>query len=247
MSRLMSLEERKSVLALFRGLRVTDVCDAMDAVGLQDIYCMDHDIKPLWRDTENFTHRIYGIAYTVRFVPTRLRVGLHLDEEPDLERFRKFKQYGYSLARGPILDEIRPGDIIVIDASGTKNCGFLGSNNCLAMIKAGAVGMVTNAGCRDSDEIIKERIPVYCKYTSQGIRPGRLETESINKPIECGGVTVHPGDMIVADGDGVIVVPWDKAKLVAEEARRIANADKASRRKLYEDLGRPMDWTVEPL
>jgi len=115
------------------------------------------------------------------------------------------------------------------------------------MIKAGAVGMVTNAGCRDSDEIIKERIPVYCKYTSQDICLGRLETESINRPIECRGVTVHPGDIIVADGDGVIVVPWDKAKLVAEEAKRIANADKASRRKLYESLGRPLDWTVEPL
>ena len=107
--------------------------------------------------------------------------------------------------------------------------------------------MVTNAGCRDSDEIIKERIPVYCKYTSQGIRPRRLETESINKPIKCGGVTVHPGDIIVADGDGVIVVPWNKAKIVAEEARRVANADKAVRRKLYEALGRPLDWTVKPL
>jgi len=105
MSRLMSLEERKKILELFEGLRVTDVCDAMDAVGLQDIYCMDHDIKALWRDTENFTHRIYGIAYTVRFVPTRLRVGLHLNEEPDLEEFQKFKRYGYSLAQGSILME----------------------------------------------------------------------------------------------------------------------------------------------
>jgi len=58
------------------------------------------------------------------------------NEEPDLERFREFKRYGYSLAPGPILEEIKPGDVIVIDASGTRNCGFLGSNNCLAMIKA---------------------------------------------------------------------------------------------------------------
>jgi len=247
MSRSVSLEEREKVLSLFNGLRVTDVCDAMDAIGLQDIYCMDHEIKPLWRDIEDFSHRIYGIAYTVRFVPTRIRVGLHLNEEPDLERFREFERYGYSLAPGPVLKEIKPGDVIVIDAEGTKNCGFIGSNNCLAMIKAGAVGMVTNAGCRDSDEIIKERIPVYCKYTSQGIIPGRVETESINRPIECGGVTVHPGDIIVADGDGVIVVPWDKAKIVSEEARRIANADKAIRRRLYEALGRPLDWTVKPI
>lgn len=58
---------------------------------------------------------------------------------------------------------------------------------------------------------------------------------------------MHLGEIIVADGDGVHVVPFDKAKIVAEEARRIANADKASRRKLYEALGRSLDWTVEPL
>lgn len=69
--------------------------------------------------------------------------------------------------------------------------------------------------------------------------------ESINKPINCGGVLVHPGDVVVADGDGVIVVPWGKAEEIAKIARRIQESDKKSRRKLYEDLGMPLDFTVE--
>jgi len=241
------MDKRMEVLKRFEGLRVTDVCDAMDAVGLQDIFCMDPDIKPLWRDVEGFKHRIYGIAYTVRFVPTRLRVGLHLNEEPDFKEWRKWVSYGYSLARGPILDQIKKGDVIVIDAKGTRNAGFIGSHNSLSWILKGAVGIVTNGGARDTDEIIKQRVPVYCKYIAKGIRPGRLELESINSTIECGGVQVRPGDVIVADGDGVIVVPWEKASMVAEEARKIANKDKEGRRRLYQALGKPLDWTVEPL
>lgn len=241
------MEKREEILKLFRGLRVSDVSDGMDAVGLQDVGSMDPDIKPLWRDIENFKHRIYGIAYTVRFVPTRLRVGLHLNEEPDFEKFREWVRYGYSLAKAPILEQIRKGDVIVIDAKGTGHAGFIGSNNSLSWVLRGAVGVVTNGGARDTDEIIKQQIPVYCKYTGKGIRPGRLELESINATIECGGVQVRPGDIVVADGDGVIVVPWEKARLVAEEARKIAEEDKKSRRRLYQELGRPLDWTVEPL
>lgn len=242
-----SLEERNEILELFKGLRVTDVCDGMDAVGLQDMGSMDHDIKPLWRDIENFKHRIYGIAHTVRFVPTRMRVGLNLKQEPDIKKWREWKRYGYSLASGPIRDQIKPRDVIVIDAKGTGDVGFLGSANSLGMIAAGAVGMVTNAGARDTDEVIKEKIPIYCAYISKGIRPGRLETESTGKPIECGGVLVYPGDVVVADGDGVIVVPWEKARFVAAEAKFIAEGDKKGRARIYEKLGRAVDWTLEPL
>lgn len=62
-----------------------------------------------------------------------------------------------------------------------------------------------------------------------------------------GGVWVHPGDLVVADGDGVVVVPRERAEDVATWARRVADGDKAGRRRLYEQLGRPLDPTVEPL
>jgi len=235
--------DRAELLKHFRALRVTDVCDGMDAVGLQDVGLMDRSIRPLWRDIDGFSHRIYGIAHTVRFVPTGRRAPVFDSVEQHLE----WKNQWYSeLARGPMPDQIRAGDVIVIDGAGVKDCGFIGSNNAMSWIAAGAVGAVTNGGARDTDELTKQRVPVYCPGVSRGIRPGRLELESTGKPITCGGVFVQPGDVVVADGDGVIVVPRDKAMQVAAIAREVQEDDKAGRRKLYEKLGFPTDFTVDP-
>ena len=234
---------RDDILKLFAGLRLTDVCDAMDAVGLQDIYLMDPRIGPLWRDTERFRHRICGLAHTVRFIPARRRAPVFERVEEHME----WKGQWYrELARGPIGEEIRDGDVIVIDASGVRDCGYVGSHNALGWIAAGARGAVTNGGARDTDELIKEGVPVYSAGVSRGIRPGRLELESTGRPITVGGVYVRPGDVIVADGDGVIVVPIERAAQVAEVATQIQESDKAGRRKLYEKLGLPGDFTVEP-
>jgi regulator of RNase E activity RraA len=159
----------------------------------------------------------------------------------------RWKSQWYSeLARGPIGEQIRAGDVIVIDAGGVKDCGFIGSHNAMSWLAAGAVGAVTNGGARDTDELIKQRVPVYCPGVARGIRPGRLELESTNQPIDCGGVFVRPGALVVADGDGVIVVPADQAEQVAQIAREIQEDDKAGRRKLYSRLGLPSDFTVAP-
>jgi regulator of RNase E activity RraA len=107
------------------------------------------------------------------------------------------------------------------------------------------VGVVTNATARDTDEIVTEKVPLYYRRPGRGIRPGRNEIESVNRPIVCGGVLVIPGDVIVADGDGVLVVPRAIAKDAARYARRILEDDKAGRRKLYEKLGLPKDKSVE--
>ena len=107
-----------------------------------------------------------------------------------------------------------------------------GSNNSLIWKKKGAVGIVSNGGIRDTDEIIKEQIPVYLDISKRGrgIRPGRNELESVNKPVVIGGVLINPGDVIVADGDGVIVVPRQHAVEVAKAAHEVLNVDKAARR-----------------
>jgi hypothetical protein len=110
----------------------------------------------------------------------------------------------------------------------------------------GAVGVVTSGGARDTDEIIKEKIPLYFRVPGRGIRPGRNEVESVNRPVTVGGVLVRPGDVVVADGDGVIVVPREQAAAVARAARAVLEGDKAARRKLYEKLGLPADSTVAP-
>ena len=94
--------------------------------------------------------------------------------------------------------------------------------------------------------MIKEKIPLYLKRIGRGIRPGRNEVESVNRPIMCGGVLVRPGDVVVADGDGVIVVPREEAEAVAKAANKILDSDKAARRELYQKLQMPLDKTVTP-
>ncbi len=235
--------ERQKVLEAFAGLRVTDVCDGMDAAGLQDVGLMDKRIVPLWRDIEHFAHRIAGFAHTVRFVPTHRRAPVF----DSLQDHARWKGEWYSqLAPGPVGEEIRTGDVIVIDAAGIPDCGFIGSHNSLSWLAAGALGAVTNGGARDTDELIKQRVPVYSMGVSRGIRPGRLELESTHRPVTVGGVFVRPGDVVVGDGDGVIVVPIEKALQVAEVARTIQEDDKAGRRKLYARLELPEDFTVRP-
>jgi 4-hydroxy-4-methyl-2-oxoglutarate aldolase len=107
------------------------------------------------------------------------------------------------------------------------------------------VGVVTSATARDTDEIETQQVPLYFKRPGRGIRPGRNEVESVNRPVVIGGALVIPGDVIVADGDGVIVVPRQQAKRVAQYARETLETDKAGRRKLYEKLGLPPDKSVK--
>jgi len=236
---------RKEILDLYRDLRLTDVLDGMDLIGLQDIGLMDNRIRPLWRDVEKFTHRVVGFAITVRHVPTDVRVGQ--SSFPSLEGFQTFKSEQYGRASDAWLKAARAGDVAVIDAAGVKECGFIGSNNSLGWAEKGVVGVVTNAGARDTDEIIKTaRVPVYCEnaYSTRGVRPGRLIAESFNFPINCGGVLVFPGDVIVADGDGVIVVPRRHALTVGRLAREINVGDEKSRAQRYKSLGMPVDETV---
>jgi len=237
-----SAEEDLRILKLYDGLRVADVSDGMDMAGLQDVGLMHPDIRPLWRDTENFTHRIAGIAVTARYVPTNKRASRMSAEE-----FRQWEAAWYrDISPEPFVSLLRPGSVLVIDGGEDGDTGTIGSNNILAWKLRGMLGVVTSGGARDTDEIIKQKVPLYYRRPGRGIRPGRNEIESVNRPVMCGGVLVRPGDVVVADGDGVIVVPREHAEEVARAARQILDADKAGRRKLYEKLGLPPDRTVLP-
>ena len=237
-----SPEEDRTLLALFEGLRVADVTDGMDAVGLQNVGLMDPGIRPLWKDTQAFTHRFVGIAVTARYVPTQ-RAAAGRRAVPEYDKWSG-DWYG-TLSPEPFVDLLRSGSALVIDDAERADVGSIGSNNIMAWKLRGAVGVVTDATARDTDEIATERMPLYFRRPGRGIRPGRNEIESVNRPIVCGGVLVIPGDVIVADGDGVLVVPRANAKDAARYARRILEGDKAGRRKLYEKLGLPKDKSVE--
>ncbi|GAB4254228.1 MAG: hypothetical protein Kow00109_29700 [Acidobacteriota bacterium] len=233
----------EQLLVLYDRLRVADVSDAMDVLNLADRGLLDPEFKPLWRDLENFSHQFRGVALTVRYVPTnRPRRTFTSREE-----FSRWESRWYQeISPEPFVDQLKPGTVIVIDGAGDGDTGTIGSFNSLLWKQRGAVGIVTSGGVRDTDEVIKEQVPIYLRRQGRGIRPGRNEIESINRPIQIGGVLVRPGDMVVADGDGVIVVPREYAVETAVLARRVLDSDKGARRNLYRELGLPPDPSVEP-
>jgi regulator of RNase E activity RraA len=232
----------QKILALFKGLRVSDVVDGMDAAGLQDIGTMDPEIHPLWRDTQSLSHRFVGVAVTARYVPTQSPPAGKMATAA----YEDWAGSWYEKRSGePFAELIRKGTALVIEDAVAADVGSIGSYNILDWKTRGCVGVVTNAAARDSDEIIMERVPLYFKKPGRGIRPGRNEIESVNRPIVCGGVLVVPGDIIVADGDGVVVVPRAQAEGVATYARKIMEQDREGRRGLYKKLGLKTDVSLK--
>ena len=236
-----TVDEDRRILALFDGLRVADVSDGMDRAGLADVGLVAAEIGPLWRDTKKFTHRITGIAVTARYVPTQQ------PRQPAMEtdEFNRWVGQWYSeRSPEPFVPLLREGSVLVIDEAPHTDVGSIGSNNIMSWRLRGCVGVVTSGTARDTDEIAAQGVPLYYREPGRGIRPGRNEIESVNRPIVVGGVLVMPGDVVVADGDGVIVVPRADAERVAKYARETLEGDKAARRGLYERLGLPEDDSV---
>jgi regulator of RNase E activity RraA len=232
----------KAALELFKGLRVADVVDGMDAAGLVDTGTMDAEIHALWRDTAAFTHRFVGIAVTARYVPTQQTTAGVLP----VEAYDAWAGEWYE-KRSPesFVPLLRPGTALVIDEAPDADVGSIGSYNILDWQSRGCVGVVTDGTARDTDEIITQKVPLYLREIGRGIRPGRNELESVNRPVVCGGVLVVPGDVVVADGDGVVVVPRAVAEAVAKYARKIMDGDKAGRRELYKKVGLKPDPSVK--
>jgi len=234
-------EEDAKILELYRNLRVADVSDGLDMAGLPGTGLVIPEIHACWVDLKDFKHVFRGIAVTVRYVPT---------QKPALpapgEDFAKWEGNFYSSYSSEAFTPlIRPGTAIVIDDVEDRDIGSIGSNNILNWFRMGAVGVVTDAGARDTDEVGLEGVPLYLREKGRGIRPGRNEIESVNRPVTIGGVLVCPGDVVVADGDGVVVVPRNVAEQVAKFANDILAKDKTGRKGLYESLGRPLDKTVK--
>lgn len=241
LTKVYSEEDDARILKLYEGLRVADVSDGMDMVGLPGTGLVDAAIHPDWVDRKDMSHQFRGIAVTVRYIPTQK------PDRPDPGRkFQEWEGNFYnSYSSEAFTKIIRKGSAIVIDDVEEKDIGTIGSFNILFWKSLGAVGVVTDASSRDTDEIEIERVPLYLREKGRGIRPGRNEIESVNRPVVIGGVLVCPGDVVVADGDGVIVVPRVNAEQVAKFAREILDKDKSGRKDLYKKVGLPEDKTVK--
>lgn len=232
--------ENGRTLKLYEGLRVADVSDGMDMAGLPGTGLVDPAIHPDWIDKENLTHQFRGIAVTARYVPTQ-----RPDRPTPGQKFQEWEGNFYNaFSHEAFTKLIKPGTAVVIDDVEDKDIGSIGSFNILYWKSLGAVGVVTDATSRDTDEIAIEKVPLYLRKKGRGIRPGRNELESVNRPVSIGGVLVCPGDIVVADADGVIVVPRANAEEVAKYARQILDKDKDARTNLYKKVGMPSDRTV---
>lgn len=154
--------------------------------------------------------RIVGRARTLRFIPAR----------PDL-----FAEHGGGYnAQKRAFDTVGPGEVLVVDARGERGTGTVGDVLALRAKVRGAAGIVTDGGVRDFDAVTEIGIPVF----SQGPHPSVLGRRHVpwetDVTVACGGAAVQPGDVIVGDGDGVIVIP---PHLVAEVAAEAAEQDAA--------------------
>ncbi|SDT09391.1 2-keto-4-pentenoate hydratase/2-oxohepta-3-ene-1,7-dioic acid hydratase (catechol pathway) [Brevibacterium siliguriense] len=147
--------------------------------------------------------KIVGTAKTLRFVPNR-------------EDLFKTHGGGYN-AQKQAFDSIRPGEVIVIEARGESGSGTLGDILALRAKSLGAAGVITDGGVRDSAEVAGI-LPVFATAKNPAVLGRRHVPWESDVAVACGNATVLPGDVIVADDDGAIVIPSDLVEEVVDAA-----------------------------
>jgi len=171
------------------------VSDALDRLGLKGA---THGVRPMWS-----CPKIVGRAVTMKIKP----VGL---EQP--------KQH---LGTAAIVAG-QAGDIIVIDNGGQPDNSGWGGLLSLAAKSKGLSGVVIDGACRDIDESRDVGFPVYARAAVPMTARGRVMQDSFNQEIQFVGVQVHPGDLLIADGSGVVFIPRAKEEEVIKEAETVA-------------------------
>jgi len=129
------------------------------------------------------------------------------------------------------VETCRPGDILVVTTTSPSTDGMIGELLATSLRAHGVIGIVTDAGVRDAAELRAMEFPVWARAVNpQGTV--KASPGSVNVPVVCGGQIVHPGDAVVADDDGVVVVPRSRCAEVLEAGRARAANEDAKRAKL---------------
>jgi regulator of RNase E activity RraA len=150
--------------------------------------------------------RMVGAATTLRYIPAREDID-HVGTFADRDN-----------AQRKVVETIPVGHVLVIDSRCDASAASAGGILITRMQVRGAAGVVTDGGFRDTTELAEMDFPVYCSRPSAPTNLTRHHAADIDLPIGCGGVAVYPGDVIVGDGEGVIVVPQYLATEIAAEA-----------------------------
>ena len=150
--------------------------------------------------------RLVGPAFTLRHIPAR----------EDLDVMTAFE--GRSHPQRVAIETVPQGHVLVMDCRGDASVASAGSILVTRMMIRGAAGVVSDGGLRDSPEIAKLPFPTYCQGGSAPTNLIKHHAVDLNVPIGCGGVPVFPGDILVGDGEGVVVIPANIAEEVAMDA-----------------------------
>jgi regulator of RNase E activity RraA len=149
--------------------------------------------------------RMVGLAFTMRFIPAR-------------EDRNRPGTPGRGQVQRQAMEECPPGHVLVVDARGDARAASAGDLYVGRLKARGCAGIVTDGGLRDSEGILRTGLPAYHRRASSPPSPIVHQPIDLNLPIACGGVAVYPGDVIVGDRDGVVVIPPDIVDEVAQEA-----------------------------
>ena len=176
------------------------LCTALYKRGLRNQFIQD--VRPLNPDLDTMV----GEAYTLRYIPAR----------EDLNPLSVFQNREHPQRKA--IEECPPGAVLVIDSRKDPRAASAGGILVTRLMQRGVAGVVTDGGFRDSPEIAKLTIPAYHSRPSAPTNLSRHQALDINVPIGCGDAPVWPGDVIVGDGEGVVVIPAHLADEIADEA-----------------------------
>ena len=195
--------EDRELVALFAGLDTPGVSDALDKLGLHG---QAFGIRPL----VDYPDVTVGPAFTVKYIPASSPAG----------------------TVGDFIDDVAEGDIIVIDNEGRTDCTVWGDIMTQYSGIRGIAGTVINGVCRDVNRTLSDGYPMFSLGRFMRTGKDRVQVDSINGTVSVGTVRVVSRDLVVADANGVVIVPRDRARDVANTARAIEKSETAIREQI---------------
>ncbi len=206
---------------LIERLSKLDSCAVSDALDHLGVKGATFGVRPMWP-----CPRIVGRAVTVKIKPAGL-------EKP--------KQH----LGTPAIHAAHPGDIIVIDSGGRPDVSAWGGLLSLACKVKGLSGVVIDGACRDVDDSREVGFPVYARAAVPMTARGRVVQDSFNQEVEFAGVQVYPGDLVIADGSGVVIIPQSKEQEAVREAEIVFQQEARMAEQIRK--GRPIVEVLEKL
>jgi len=191
----MNLED-KELVALFEGLDTPGVSDALDKLGLPG-QCLG--VAPL----DNYSKVIVGPAFTVQYVSASVPPG----------------------TVGDFIEDVAPGDVVVIDNGGRTDCTVWGDIMTQYAGTRQIAATVIDGVCRDVNKALGDGYPIFSKGRFMRTGKDRVQVQSVNQPVSIGTARVSARDIVVADANGVVIVPRARAAEVAACARQIESIE----------------------